>query len=72
MKCIDPWLTKNRRVCPVCKRKVIAGGPHATDSETESDDETQPLIRGTSTAHASNDTFVTQPVSSYCTGKVVS
>lgn len=22
-KCIDIWLTKNRRVCPICKRKVL-------------------------------------------------
>lgn len=22
-KCIDEWLTKNRRVCPICKRKVM-------------------------------------------------
>jgi len=25
MKCVDPWLTKNKRSCPVCKRKVIPG-----------------------------------------------
>lgn len=37
-KCIDPWLTRNRRVCPVCKRRVLAAGeraPHDSDSESE-------------------------------------
>ncbi|XP_045472215.1 E3 ubiquitin-protein ligase RNF13-like [Harmonia axyridis] len=44
-KCIDPWLTKNRRVCPICKRKVFAENEsqHFSDSESESDD-TAPLI----------------------------
>ncbi|KAL3083566.1 hypothetical protein niasHT_039518 [Heterodera trifolii] len=28
-KCIDPWLTKSRKVCPVCKRRV---GPRNSDS----------------------------------------
>ncbi|XP_063993282.1 E3 ubiquitin-protein ligase RNF167-like isoform X2 [Diachasmimorpha longicaudata] len=44
-KCIDPWLTKNKRVCPVCKRKVFAADERVlTDSESDSDDST-PLIR---------------------------
>lgn len=38
LKCIDPWLTKNRRVCPVCKAKVILPGM-AEDSETDSEQE---------------------------------
>jgi hypothetical protein len=35
-KCIDPWLLKNRKVCPVCKRKV---GPsnHSDSSDSESE-----------------------------------
>ncbi|XP_012260315.1 E3 ubiquitin-protein ligase RNF13-like [Athalia rosae] len=46
MNCIDRWLTKNRRVCPVCKRKVFAANEHVSDSENDSDaDDTTPLIR---------------------------
>ncbi|XP_066965394.1 E3 ubiquitin-protein ligase RNF13-like isoform X2 [Macrobrachium rosenbergii] len=43
-KCIDPWLTKNRRVCPVCKRKVITGDERPSDLDTDSEDENSPLI----------------------------
>lgn len=38
MKCIDPWLTKNRRVCPVCKAKVTFPGMEKY-SDTDSDSE---------------------------------
>lgn len=46
---MDPWLTRNRRVCPVCKRKVFAADEVRTnmsdsDSESEVDDRT-PLVR---------------------------
>lgn len=45
-KCIDPWLTKNRRVCPVCKRKVFAADEQVVTDESDSDaDDTTPLIR---------------------------
>ncbi|KAJ8956860.1 hypothetical protein NQ318_014275 [Aromia moschata] len=46
-KCIDPWLTKNKRVCPICKRKVFAHNEPHLDSDTDSDtdtDDTTPLI----------------------------
>ncbi|ETN85144.1 zinc finger, C3HC4 type [Necator americanus] len=33
-KCIDPWLTQNRKVCPMCKRRV-----GAKNSDSESSDE---------------------------------
>lgn len=50
MKCIDPWLTKNRRVCPVCKGKVVLPGvTDPTDSESEGENaavtERTPLVR---------------------------
>lgn len=46
MKCIDPWLTKNRRVCPVCKRQVFAADEQVGTDESDSDaDDTTPLIR---------------------------
>lgn len=45
-KCIDPWLTKNRRVCPVCKRKVFAVNEQVVTEESDSDaDDSTPLIR---------------------------
>ncbi|XP_026291798.1 E3 ubiquitin-protein ligase RNF13 isoform X2 [Frankliniella occidentalis] len=45
-KCIDPWLTRNRRVCPVCKRKVFAQDERVSDSDSDSDaDDTTPLMR---------------------------
>ncbi|XP_019757337.1 E3 ubiquitin-protein ligase RNF13 isoform X2 [Dendroctonus ponderosae] len=46
MKCIDPWLTKNKRVCPICKRKVFAHDEPHQESDSDSDSEdTTPLIR---------------------------
>lgn len=45
-KCIDPWLTENRRVCPVCKRKVFAADEQVVTDDSDSDaDDTTPLIR---------------------------
>jgi len=61
-KCVDPWLTRNRRVCPVCKRKVFAEGEHVSDTESESDpDDTTPLIRPSSYG-TQGGTFLTQRV----------
>lgn len=33
VECIDKWLLRNNRFCPVCKRRVLPGG-----SDSESDD----------------------------------
>ncbi|GLH05492.1 Protein goliath [Gryllus bimaculatus] len=51
-KCIDPWLTRNRRVCPVCKRKVFAHDEQRPSDDSDSDsegglttDDTTPLVR---------------------------
>jgi len=45
VKCIDPWLLKNKRVCPQCRKKVFASGevpPSSSESDTE--DERAPLL----------------------------
>ncbi|XP_046392201.1 E3 ubiquitin-protein ligase RNF13-like [Ischnura elegans] len=38
-KCIDPWLTCNRRVCPMCKRKVFAADERIPSDDDDDDDE---------------------------------
>lgn len=45
VKCIDPWLLKNKRVCPQCRKKVFASGEvPPSDSESETEDEQAPLL----------------------------
>jgi len=45
VKCIDPWLLKNKRVCPQCRKKVFATGEvPPSDSESETEDERAPLL----------------------------
>ena len=55
-KCIDPWLTKRKKTCPQCKRRVIPG--QETDSESEGEGEGEgatentPLLSNNNTAHS--------------------
>jgi len=50
-KCVDLWLTTNKRVCPLCKRKVLSDDEDTTDSELDYEDDSDtnegaPLLRG--------------------------
>ena len=57
-KCIDPWLTKRKRTCPQCKRRVIPG--QETDSESENEGEGEvatentPLLSNNNAGHPSS------------------
>ena len=57
IKCIDHWLTKRKRTCPICKRKLFPGD-HDTDSESgtesESDNEATNEVAPLLTAQNSN------------------
>lgn len=34
-KCVDPWLTRTKKTCPVCKQRVTKKNPEHSDSESE-------------------------------------
>ena len=46
-KCIDPWLTKNKRTCPLCKKKAI-DRPHGADQSDSDDSADDVLVTGQS------------------------
>ncbi|RCN27429.1 zinc finger, C3HC4 type [Ancylostoma caninum] len=50
-KCIDPWLTQNRKVCPMCKRRVGAKNSDSESSDEERRQEQPSSSRSTSIAH---------------------
>ena len=57
-KCIDPWLTRNKRCCPICKRKVIPGNDPDDDSDSSDDESARPSehtpLLGNSAGSSSN------------------
>nr|CAB3265626.1 E3 ubiquitin-protein ligase RNF13 [Phallusia mammillata] len=46
-KCVDPWLTSSKRVCPLCKRRVLSDDESSNSDTDYSDDDSEhaPLLR---------------------------
>ncbi|CAH0722970.1 unnamed protein product, partial [Brenthis ino] len=60
--CVDPWLTQNRRVCPVCKRRVLAAGERAP---SDLDSDTEPLVGAPRSPRTAGGTFEEQRVNPF-------
>lgn len=59
LRCIDPWLTKSRRICPVCKGKVrVSGMSDVSDTESESEHSRQ--VNYNSNANESTPLLISQ------------
>lgn len=49
-KCIDPWLTRNRRFCPICKRRVYGNNDdlhavaYSSDTDSDEPNDRTPLV----------------------------
>jgi len=49
-KCIDPWLTRNRRFCPICKRRVygdkedLRAVEYSSDTDSDEPNDRTPLV----------------------------
>ncbi|XP_061096708.1 E3 ubiquitin-protein ligase RNF13-like [Conger conger] len=71
-KCVDPWLTKTKKTCPVCKQKVVpsqgdsssdSDGAESSREEQEEASESTPLLRSlaSSSAHSFGTTSGSLP-----------
>ncbi|XP_057677698.1 E3 ubiquitin-protein ligase RNF167 [Corythoichthys intestinalis] len=46
-KCVDPWLTKTKKTCPVCKQRVTRSNPEQSESESEEESRVRGEEEGT-------------------------
>jgi len=66
-KCIDPWLVKNKRICPQCRKRVFARGSGYSGDSDDSDsttNERSALIRPSTSSNSAGGTFGAGPSTS--------